>query len=510
MSNVVLYLRYSSDKQTEQSIEGQRRVCEEFCHRQDYRIVGEYIDRAASASHDTDKRRDFNRMIGDSARGGFEAVVVYKLDRFARNRYDSATYKAKLKKNGVRVISATENISDTPEGIILESVLEGMAEFYSAELSQKVSRGMNETALKGNNCGGTTPLGYRVNKNTKKLEIYEPDAQIVREAFALYTMDKPIDYIVKLFNSKGYKTAKGNPFNKCSFATMFNNEKYIGVYTYNDIRLEGAIPAIIDRDTWDKAQVIREKHKHAPATHRAKVEYLLSQKLICGHCGARMVGQYGRSGGNGEQYYYYVCPNQRKHTCVKTPVQKDRIENAVAEHLANRLTPEFIDYLATAAVNANRAEINKDKLIPALLDEVEITENKITNLLKVIEAGNTSKATLSRLQELEDEKEKLLARVDEARGEYIVIEKIHVVWWLSKFINGDLTEPRYKRSLFDMLLNCVTVWNDPDGYRLTITYNLTDRPTETQSSFNVDDGSPPKSKPNFRLIGLVWDEKVLA
>ena len=159
MYNVVLYLRYSSDKQSEQSIEGQRHICEDFCRRNDYQIVGEYIDRALSASKETDKRLEFNRMIGDSAKGKWQAVVVYKLDRFARNRYDSATFKARLRKNGVKVISATEQISDSPEGIILESVLEGMAEFYSAELSQKVTRGMNETAMKGNNCGGITPHG---------------------------------------------------------------------------------------------------------------------------------------------------------------------------------------------------------------------------------------------------------------------------------------------------------------------------------------------------------------
>ena len=153
--NVVLYLRYSSDKQTEQSIEGQDRVCSAFCKSNNYKIVGKYIDRATSASKDTEKRLEFLQMVKDSERKQFEAVIVYKLDRFARNRYDSAVYKNKLKKNGVRVISATEIISENPEGIILESVLEGMAEFYTMELSQKVKRGMNETALKCNATGGT-------------------------------------------------------------------------------------------------------------------------------------------------------------------------------------------------------------------------------------------------------------------------------------------------------------------------------------------------------------------
>ena len=182
--DVVLYMRYSSDRQTEQSIEGQQRVCTEFCKAQGYNIVGKYIDRATSAFKDTSKRVSFNKMIKDSDRQQWQAVVVYKLDRFARNRYDSATYKSRLKKNGVKVISATENISDNPEGIILEAVLEGMAEFYSKELSQKINRGMTETAYKGNSCGGQIPLGYKV--VNKKLVIDEPNAEIVKESFARY------------------------------------------------------------------------------------------------------------------------------------------------------------------------------------------------------------------------------------------------------------------------------------------------------------------------------------
>ena len=183
--DVVLYLRYSSNKQTEQSIEGQERVCAAYCKQQGYNIVGRYIDRATSASKNTEKRTEFLRMLKDSDKRLWEGVVVYKLDRFARNRYDSATYKAKLKRNNVRVISATEALSDNPESIILESVLEGMAEFYSKELAQKVNRGMYESAMKCNFVGGLPPLGYKV--ENKKLVIDPATEHIVKEAFDLYS-----------------------------------------------------------------------------------------------------------------------------------------------------------------------------------------------------------------------------------------------------------------------------------------------------------------------------------
>ena len=167
-----LYLRYSSSNQTEQSIEGQMHVCQDFCKRHNIRIVEMYIDRATSASKDIEKRVDFLKMIKDSEKGNFNAVIVYKLDRFARSRYDSATYKYRLKRNGVQLISATENITQDPEGIILESVLEGMAEFYSAELSQKINRGMRESAMKHNSIGGAIPLGYKT--VDKKLVLMKP------------------------------------------------------------------------------------------------------------------------------------------------------------------------------------------------------------------------------------------------------------------------------------------------------------------------------------------------
>ena len=154
----IIYARYSSDNQREESIEGQLRECKEFAEKNDIQIIDTYIDRALSAK--TDNRPDFQRMIKESSGGNFNVVIVWKLDRFARNRYDSAHYKSILRKNGVKVISATELISDNAEGILLESMLEGMAEYYSAELSEKVIRGHTENALKCKYNGGTPTFGY--------------------------------------------------------------------------------------------------------------------------------------------------------------------------------------------------------------------------------------------------------------------------------------------------------------------------------------------------------------
>lgn len=123
IKTAVIYARYSSDSQTEQSIEGQLRVCEEYAQKNDILILDTYIDRAMTGTNDN--RPDFQRMIKDSNRKEWTYVIVYKLDRFSRNKYEMAMHKKQLKDNGTKVISATEFIPDTPEGIIFESMLEG-------------------------------------------------------------------------------------------------------------------------------------------------------------------------------------------------------------------------------------------------------------------------------------------------------------------------------------------------------------------------------------------------
>ena len=499
--NVVLYLRYSSDKQTEQSIEGQDRVCTAWCEQQGYTIVNRYIDRATSASKHIEKRTQFAKMIADSNKRRFEAVVVYKLDRFARNRYDSATYKAKLKQNGVKVLSATENLSDNPESIILEAVLEGMAEFYSKELAQKVTRGMRVTALKCHSTGGPIPLGYEI--RDKKFVIKEDEAQIVREAFDLYANGHTVTEICNIFNTKGYRTKKGTEFNKNSFVKMFKNERYIGTYKYMDVKIENGIPAIIDKGTFADVQKRLKSQSSAPGRAKAKVDYLLAGKLFCGHCGSLMTGESGR-GEYGGKYYYYTCSDRKKHRkCDKKPLRKEYIERLVVQDALELLTPEMIDTLADMAISATEDDIANDTVVPALRDELRETEKSLGNLLKLIERGVESESVDERIRELEDQKKALLRRIEDAESEYVVLEKDHIVWWLTKFTQGDIEDEEFRRHIIDLLINSVTVWDEPDGYKITTLYNLNEGNSKTyrvkSSDFNAN-GSPKKTYPNFIFL----------
>lgn len=510
--DVVLYMRYSSSNQTEQSIEGQNHINTDFCNREGYNIVGRYIDRATSAFKDTDKRSEFQKMIKDSEKGLFQGVVVYKLDRFARNRYDSATYKARLKKNGVRVISATENISDNPEGVILEAVLEGMAEFYSKELSQKVTRGMNESAIKRQSVGGITPLGYKI--VGKKLVIDPATAPIVKEAFQLYAEGTPIIEICNQFNNKGYRTTKGAEFNKNSFRAMFKNERYLGVYKYRDIRDENGIPAIIDKETFEKVQRRLSLNSKAPAMGKATVDYLLTQKLFCGHCGANMVGECGRGKG-GKTYHYYTCANRKKHnSCDKKPIAKDVIERAVVQDTMQLLTPEIIEEIASIAVKTAEEEAMHNTILPALKAQKEEIEQGIHNLVKMVEKGMVSDAISSRLVELENEKRAVETRLIKASEDVVVLDKEQVIWWLGQFTHGTIEDPEFRRHIIDLLVNSVTIWDDPDGWKITIVYNLTGENKKTLKCSDLSGNPLPiEYNPNTMMVfglSLFTQQKALS
>ena len=260
----VIYARYSSDNQREESIEGQLRECTAFAEKNGITILRHYIDRAFSAK--TDNRPEFQNMIKDSGKKLFDMIIVWKLDRFARNRYDSARYKATLKKNGVKVVSATEVISEGAEGIILESVLEGYAEYYSADLSEKVIRGMTDNALKCKFNGGTLPIGYVIDSD-QHFQIDPLTAPFILEAFKRYDTGSTMTQIRDWLNEQGVRNTRGQEMTYNSIQHMLNNRRYIGEFKYRDVVVPDGIPAIVPPDLFDRVQDKLAKNKKAPARH---------------------------------------------------------------------------------------------------------------------------------------------------------------------------------------------------------------------------------------------------
>ena len=445
----VIYARYSSDNQREESIEGQIRENMAFAKKNGIDIVGTYIDRALSAK--TDNRPEFQRMIKDSAKKGFDVVIVWKLDRFSRNRYDSAKYKAMLKKNDVKVVSATEAISEGAEGIILESVLEGMAEYYSADLAEKVSRGMTENALKCKYNGSAVPYGYRIDED-KHYQINPATAPVALEIFTRYAGGETATSIINDLNSRGLKNNKGKEFNKNSFHNMVKNRTYIGEYHYSDVIIPGGVPAIIPDDIFERAVARMESNKRTAAKNKAKERYILTTKLFCGNCKTMMVGDSGQKK-NGNIYRYYKCAAAKRHECNKKTIRKDLIEDFVIAHTMYSITDE--DSMQKII-----------KQILALQDE----ENTV---IPALEAGVFTRSTKARLEELEAEEERLQASIRDEQVSHPKITENHIRCMFDKYRDMDMSIPANRERLIDRLVGSILLYDDG---KIVITFYYKDEP----------------------------------
>ena len=354
-------------------------------------ILHEYIDRHISGK--TDDRAAFQQMIKDSSKGAFDAVICWKTDRFARNRYDSAVYKKQLRDNGVEIMYAAESNVEGAEGIIIEGLMEALAEYYSAELSEKMRRGMRESALKGQAISRCRALGLTTDEN-KRFVIDEKTAPTVRFIFEHYAAGESSASIVAQLNAAGKRTSQGNPFNKSSIPRIIQNEMYRGVYSsraYN-VRIEDAIPAIIDADLWERAQTMLKINRQLKAKHEPKADYILSGKLFCGQCGRLMKGVSGHSGGNGEVYRYYACSNPQ---CHKHNVPKSMLENKVFCSIRdNLLHPAAMEALADAMMEVQKTDSQK----PDLERELRDVQRRSKNIMDAIETGSANPQLIARLE----------------------------------------------------------------------------------------------------------------
>ncbi len=419
MKNAVIYARYSpGSKQNYQSIEGQLKECYAFAERSDLRVVREYVDEHLTGTND--KRTQFLQMIEDSKRKGFQYIIVYQLDRFARNRYDSATYKAKLKKSGVRVLSAKENITDDASGILIEGVLESMAEYYSAELSQKVKRGIAITASK-----------------------------------------------CKFFG--------GGKWNKNSFHSIFANRRYLGKYIFQGNEIDGGMPRIIDDELFEEVQRVLEKYAQAPSRGKSLEEYLLSEKLICGKCGNKMTGISGTSK-HMTVHHYYKCNGNPKANCDKRSVRKQFIEDEIVYAIVGNgteqnphgvLTDEFIDMVAAETYLLIQAERN-DSEIKRIEGVIADNQNAINNLMQALMRGKIADTLLAQIEKLERENAELNATIESEKALQINYTYDDIRKWLEHFRTLDYTKTKNRKALIDTFIYRVVLYDD----KMKVLFNL--------------------------------------
>lgn len=401
MQTAVIYARYSSDNQTEQSIEGQLRVCEEYAKKNNILILGTYIDRAMTGTNDN--RPDFQRMIKDSSRKEWNYVICYKLDRFSRNKYETAIHKKTLRDNGIKVLSAMENIPDTPEGIILESLLEGMNQYFSAELAQKVKRGMRETRLKGLYQGGGLPYGYKV--VNRKIVIDETKAETIKFIFNQYLSGISVREIIANLTEKGI-LYKGKPFAINTVYGILDNEKYSGVYKHGDEVVNNMYPQLIDKELYKAVRHKIEKNKYGKSS--IKVSYLLRKKIKCGYCGKPMIGESGTAR-NGEVKRYYKCSGKKHNNgCKKSQIRKDELEDCIVNAIILELSkPDIMDSIVAKIMKLQNENESTNSTLTMLLNEQHGVEKALNNLITAIENGIISNTTNKRLHELEKQQEEL-------------------------------------------------------------------------------------------------------
>lgn len=449
--NVVIYARFSSHSQTEQSIEGQLKVCYEYAESNHYAVVGEYIDRAISGT--TDNRAEFQRMISDSDKHTFEGVLVYQLDRFARNRYDSAINKAKLKKNGVRVLSAKENIADDASGILVEGVLESMA--INAE----------KCLSNGSNPG----LGFKVDAE-RRFYVDEEEAAIVREIYERYASDETKAEIIRDLKRRRVKTSLGKEFSPNSLSRLLSNKRYIGVYLYKGKETPGGMPRILDDELFYRVQSMMNKNKNAPARTHGEGEYLLSTKLFCGHRKEMMVG-YGGTSKTGRQYHYYMCKNARRKKCDKKIVSKSYIEDRVVNECLKMLTEEKIRFIAKKV--AEECAKSPDNLTAkALRKAIREADTAIENLWKAIEQGQAVEMLTERLNKRMAEKAELEAQFAIEENKKITLTEAQILAFLDYVCEMPSDDVNKRRAIINIFVHSIYLYDD----HFTLIINASKKP----------------------------------
>lgn len=430
MAKAVFYGRFSSNNQREESIDAQLRATEDFANKNGYEMVAHYADKAKSGTNSS-KRVEFLKMIKDAEKGLFEVVIVHKLDRFSRDKYDSALYKRKLKQCGVKLISVTEQLDDSPESVILESVIEGMAEYYSKNLARETLKGLMENSYKCLHNGGKPPLGYDVNEE-KKYVINEKEAESVRLIFDMYISGYTQSQMVDELNARGYKTKLGSVFRSNSIHSVLINEKYTGIYIYNRsakkdafgkrnshaykdeseiVKIEGGMPEIIPKETFLQAQEVLKSRKRAPGTNKAKENYLLAGLIRCGCCGRHYNGNR-RKAKNKPMYVSYRCSYRSatsSKVCDNKEIRKEYIEEYVLSELERKIFNDKAIQSLVDGINQNLQKRNKvdDEKKEVIAKELKQIDSQISNIVTAIASGFMQEEFKAKMDELKERKSEL-------------------------------------------------------------------------------------------------------
>lgn len=462
----VLYGRYSSHNQKDISVEQQFEKGYELAAEYGIRIIDTYADRAVSGR--TDKRRDFQRMMTDAAKGKFRYVIAWKSNRMGRNMLEALINEARLQDLGVRVLYVEEDFDDTAAGRFAARSMMNVNQFYSENMAEDIKRGLYDNAANCMVANGHLPYGYKADE-TLHYAIDEPKAAVIREIFTRVSCGEAFVDIMASLNARGIKTSYGRPWGRSSFQKILSNERYRGIYIYGDVRKEGGIPRIISDELYFKVQEVITTKKNPQGRHRVNGDYLLTGKLFCGHCKSPMTGVSG-TGRSGNLHYYYVCQKRRtEKTCDKKNVRRDEIELQVAQAIKDyALKDDVIEWIADSTVAYNERKEAESK-VGILEDQLAGTEHGIKNIMSAIEQGIITETTKSRLVELESERATIKANIAAARADIVTVSRDDIISGLEMFRDGDVHDKKYQARLFDTFL--VAVYAYDDDLRLVFSFS---------------------------------------
>lgn len=452
MPRAVIYARFSSHNQRDESIEQQVAECRVFAKSSGLTVVDVYADAAISGR--SDRRPQFQRLRRDAGKGLFDTIIAYKSSRIARNMLNALTFEVEMTKLGINVVYAKEEFGNTAAGRFALRTMMSVNQFYSENLGEDIRRTQADNARQCK-ANGPAPYGYKSGADGR-FEIDEPAASIVREIYARVAAGETNSSIMQDFNARHIHTRSGKPWKRHSFQGILGNERYLGIYIFDDVRVPGGMPQIVDEELYREAMIMSKGRKNKnPAA-----EYQLTGKLYCGECGELMTGMCG-TGKAGTTYRYYACAGRRAGTgCKKEHVPQSAIESAVARALMSQImSDEIIDQIADEVMEYQRRHKDSPE-IKALEAEKAETAKAIKNILSAMEAGIFTESTKTRLLELEAKSTEVSERLRMLTAEQINVTRDQVVGYLKSFRGGDIEDRAYRLQLFHTFLVRAYVYDD--------------------------------------------------
>lgn len=514
----VIYARYSSHAQKDVSIEQQVEECKDFAKKQGLQVSRVYADRHLSGR--SDRRPEFQRMMRDAKKSQFDVIIAYKSNRMSRRMLHALSYEEELERQGVRVAYAKEEFGDNAAGRFALRMMMNMNQFYSENMSEDILRGMMDNAQQCKVNSGAIPLGYRKGEDGR-FALDEKAVPVVQEIFERVARGDTYAEIAADLNARRIRTVRGNEWNKSSFHVMLKNERYLGIYIYNGVRIEGGMPAIISQEVFDQVQDQLKRKRATRSQNRwQKSDYLLTGKLYCGHCLSPMVGYSGTSMTKATHYYYVCQKRNLEKACHKKNVRKNAAERLVANAIRQYiLVDDTIEWIADNAMKYQK-EMKASSAVKETEAELAEVKRQLANLVNAVANGIFNDTTQERMLALEEDQRQITRRLETEKRTLPTFTREQVLAWLNSYRTRKVDDPGFRKELFDTFLEAAYLYDD----RLRLVFNYTgevdtfeaplhqllDNGPE-QSSDTLAYGPPKASDTNYREVILyrVRDKFVL-